>query len=74
MCSETSCEPRLRLKVKYLSLHQILLEQIEHKNVSDLNRLKVSNLLWNMINQFNERVKQLSKEVIENFTVDTVES
>ncbi len=43
------CEPRWRLTVKNLSLiNKNLSKRGEDKNSSDLNRLKVSNWLWNM--------------------------
>ena len=42
------CEPRWRLEVKELSLMRNKISRKENKDESDLNRMKISNWLWNM--------------------------
>ena len=42
------CEPRWRLEVKELGLIKKDFIRTENKGEADLNRLKISNWLWNM--------------------------
>ena len=42
------CEPRWRLEVRELALFRKDVVRREDKDMSDLNRLKISNWLWNM--------------------------
>ena len=42
------CEPRWRLEVKELGLIKKNFIRTENKGEADLNRLKISNWLWNM--------------------------
>ena len=42
------CEPRWRLEVKELGLIRKPFSRKEDKDVSDLNKMKISNWLWNM--------------------------